>query len=139
MTEEQERAILDGQRKDPRWFLALADDACFQLVPRSHKRCRSSGEHDIFANNRYTDMPGQEVISLKAGQAIFWDIYSIHRGVMKKDVERLTLNCGWSVHREEEPQETGDHLKWRLAPEVRSFLPEAMHPYYDRWRAVQAG
>ena len=139
MTREQERAILDGPRKEPRWFLALADDACFQLVPGSHNRCRTGVEHENLVNDPHADMPEQLAISLKAGQAIFWDIYSLHRGVMKKDVERLTLNCGWNVHREEEPEKTVDRLKWRLAPEVRSFLPQAMHPYYDRWRALQKG
>ena len=70
---------------------------------------------------------------------MFLDNYSIHCGVMKKDVERLILNCGRSLHREdEEPQETPERSRWRMAPEVRPFLPEAMRPYYDRWRALQA-
>ena len=57
---------------------------------------------------------------------------------MQKNVERLTLNCGWSLHREdEEPQETHERLRWRMAPKVRPFLPEVMRPYNDRWRAVQ--
>ena len=57
---------------------------------------------------------------------------------MKKDVERMTVVGSWSKHREgDAPQETDPRLRWMLAESVRGFLPEAMRPMYDRWRALQ--
>lgn len=139
-TEEQEMAVLNRPVKDFRWHLALIDDACLQLVPGSHRRYRTPHERDCLINDRHADIPGQKTIALKAGQAVFWSGNAIHRGIMKKEVERLTIAGLWSIHTEgEEPTKTDPRLKWRLADSVRANLPEALLPYYDRWRALQSG
>ena len=84
--------------------------------------------------------PGQKAIELKVGQTAFWSGNLIHRGIMKKDVERLTLAGSWRQHLEtDSPQETDPRLKWMLAENVRDFLPETMKIYYDRWQALQTG
>ena len=59
---------------------------------------------------------------------------------MKKDVERLTLAGSWRKHQPGDAMEdTDSRLRWMLAENIRSALPEAMVPAYDRWRALQKG
>jgi len=139
-TEAQELAILNQPMGGLRWHLALVDDACLQIVPGSHRRYRTEHERQCLLETRHEDILGQHTVELKAGQAVFWNGNSIHRGVYKKDAERLTIAAAWSKHAEGgEKQETDSRLKWRLDPRVREVLPLAMHPYYDRWRELQLG
>lgn len=123
-----------------KWHLALVDDACLQLVLGSHRRYRTEHERRCLLETRHDDIPGQITVELRAGQTVFWSGNTIHRGVMKKDVERLTVAGSWAKHDEgDEPDETDHRYKWRLSEDVRPNLPDAMRPYYDRWRALQLG
>ena len=61
-------------------------------------------------------------------------------GYFIKDVERMTLAGNWQKCSEDDsPTETGQKEQWKLAEGLREALPEAMCPYYDRWRALQKG
>ena len=136
--EEEELDILHRPQKSLKWHLALVDDACLQLVPGSHTRYRTDYEQECLRRTRNGDIPGQKTIYLTAGQTVFWHGYTIHRGVMKKDVERLTLAGSWAKYDEtDESQEVDKRLRWMLAENVRPALPEAMKPLYDRWRSQQ--
>lgn len=136
--EEEELEILNRPQKSFKWHLALVDDECLQLVPGSHRRYRTEYEQECLRRTRHGDIPGQRTIYLKAGQTVFWHGYAIHRGVMKKGVERLTLAGSWSKHDPaDEPQEVDKRLRWMLADNVRDALPEGMRVAYDRWRALQ--
>ncbi|MCZ6635340.1 MAG: phytanoyl-CoA dioxygenase family protein [bacterium] len=142
MGEEEELELLnpDAPMNGLRWHLALVDDACLMVVPGSHRRYRTPHELQCLteAEVRNEDISGQYAIPLKAGQAAFWNGKIIHRGVMKKDVERLTLSCSWSKHSEEgTPKDVDPRLRWLLANNVRDALPEEMQVPYDRWRALQ--
>ena len=137
---EAELEILNRPMSGLKWHLALVDDACLMVVPGSHKRYRTAHERECLLDTRHEDIPGQKAIELKAGQTAFWSGNLIHRGIMKKDVERLTLAGSWRQHLEtDSPQETNPRLKWMLAENVRDFLPETMKIYYDRWQALQTG
>ena len=139
-TEEEELEVLKRPLTGLKWHLALVDDAGLQLVPGSQRRYRTEHEYECLSNTRHADIPGQKAIDLKAGQAAFWNGNAIHRGVMKRDVERLTIASSWRQHKEgDEPEETDPRFKWRLADRVRDNLPQEMLPYYDRWRALQLG
>ena len=139
-TEEVELEILNRPRKGIKWHLALVDDTCLHIVPTSQRRYRTEHERRCLLETRHEDIPGQVAVELKAGQTAFWNGNAIHRGVMKKDVERLTVAGSWNQHTiGDEPQETDSRFKWRLADTVRTHLPEAMLPYYDRWRELQLG
>ena len=88
--------------------------------------------------DREDEMPGQKVIDLKAGQTCFWHGYTMHRGIYKKDVERLTLAGSWAKYQpDSEPGEVDPRHRWQLAENVRKALPEEMCVPYDRWRALQ--
>ncbi len=135
-----EMEILHRPQRGLRWHLALVDDYCLQIVPGSHKRYRTAHERRCLLEERHDNIPGQYAVPLKAGQTVFWTGNLIHRGVMKKDVERLTLSGSWSMYSKDgKPGDTDPRLKWMLADNVREFLPKEMRPLYDRWRVLQKG
>ena len=137
-TPEVELEILNRPMTSLKWHLALVDDPHLQLVPGSHKRYRTDEERECLHNTRHADLSTQKVIELKAGQTIFWSGNTIHRGIYKTKPERLTLAGSWRKHTEgDAPEPVDERMKWQLADSVRDFLPEAMHPAYDRWRALQ--
>ncbi len=137
-TEEVEMAVLNRPKMGLKWHLALVDDDSLQLVPGSQRRYRTPFERECLLQTRNANIPRQHIIRLKAGQTCFWDGNTIHRGMLKKDAERMTLAGSWRKHKDDDPQEETDpRLKWMLAENVRGFLPEAMRPMYDRWRALQ--
>ena len=115
------------------------DDDCLQIIPGSQLRNRAERERECLVNSPHDDLPGQQVIALKAGQVAFWCGKTIHRGSMRMDAERLTLAASWRKWEADEALEekVDSRFEWRLDESVRAFLPPAMHVYYDRWRALQ--
>ncbi|KAI1153752.1 phytanoyl-dioxygenase family protein [Nemania diffusa] len=72
------------------WNLALYPDASLIVVPGSHARVRTAAERA--AAPREPDMPGQLVVHLDAGDAVFYDNNILHRGVYRADRERASLH-----------------------------------------------
>ena len=137
-TEAQELKILNKSQTGLRWHLALVDDACLQIVPGSHKRYRTEHERSCLLETRNEDIPGQYTIQLSAGEAVFWNGNSIHRGIYKRDYERLTISASWSKFIQGlSPSKVDSRLEWRLNSDVRANLPLELHQYYDRWYELQ--
>ena len=135
---EEELATLSQPMRGLRWHLALVPDHCLMIVPWSHRRCLTPFERECLLQSPHEPIPGQTVIELHAGQTVFWNGNLIHRGMMRSDVERLTLAGSWRKHSPDDPAEKTDpRLRWMLAGNVRAALPDAMRPCYDRWRALQ--
>lgn len=137
-----ELEILNRPMRSIKWHLALVDDDCLQLVPGSHKRYRTAHERHCLLEKemRNADIPGQHTVSLKAGQTVFWSGNTIHRGVMKRDVERLTLAGSWSKYNANAKSTATDkRLTWMLANNIRGVIPPKMRPMYERWRTLQQG
>jgi len=122
-----------------RWYLALVDDECLQIVPYSQHRPRTREEKRVLEEAQHEDLPGQCQVPLRAGQVLFWDGNTVHRGNMRKDTERLTLAASWQRHSEDDEPvaKIDDRFAWRLQGKVRAALPPALQGYYDRWRALQ--
>jgi hypothetical protein len=72
------------------WNLALYDDASLIVVPGSHARARTDEERVAEPFAEYLE--GMKVVTLKAGDAVFYNNNILHRGVYRKDVERMTLH-----------------------------------------------
>lgn len=137
-TEAQELKILNKSQTGLRWHLALVDDACLQIVPGSHKRYRTEHERSCLLETRNEDIPEQYTIQLSAGEAVFWNGNSIHRGIYKRDHERLTISASWSKFIQGlSPSKVDSRLEWRLNSDVRANLPLELHQYYDRWYELQ--
>lgn len=122
-----------------RWYLALVDDECLQIVPCSQHRPRTREEKRVLEESHHEDLSEQRQVPLRAGQVLFWDGNTVHRGNMRKDTERLTLAANWQRHSEEDEPvaKVDERFAWRLQDKVRAALPPALQEYYDRWRALQ--
>ncbi|KAL4909307.1 hypothetical protein BDW74DRAFT_146359 [Aspergillus multicolor] len=97
--EEEEKLLASkspgGRQSHAQYNLALCDDASLIVVPGSHRRVRTETERN--ADPYENDLPGQLVVELKAGDAVFYDSNILHRGVYKAKEEggeesRLTLH-----------------------------------------------
>ncbi|KAI9738097.1 MAG: hypothetical protein M1818_005525 [Claussenomyces sp. TS43310] len=89
-TAEEELERLAKPAWHAQWNLALYDDKSLIAVPGSHTRARTDGERgaDPFEEH----VPGQKVVTLRAGDIIFYNNNILHRGVYDSTVERMTLH-----------------------------------------------
>lgn len=89
-TAEEEVERLSKPAWHAQWNLCLYDDASLIAVPGSHLRARTDEERnaDLFEPN----MPGQVIVKLKAGDAVFYNNNILHRGAYDSKVERMTLH-----------------------------------------------
>lgn len=133
-------AKIQDERKHDRgakWQLALLEDACLELVPRSHREFRTPYEDSVLTPGsehfRADAMPTGIAVQLRPGQAVVYDGRAIHRGGghYRTDVERMTLSASFSMpERDEElgegsmvgtatrPVQVDDRRRWQLRPEV---------------------
>ncbi|KAI0175195.1 phytanoyl-CoA dioxygenase [Pestalotiopsis sp. NC0098] len=89
-TPEQEMERLAQPEWHTQWNLALYDDDSLVAVPGSHARARTAAERD--ADPFATDMPGQAVVHLDAGDVVFYNNNILHRGVYDSSKERMSLH-----------------------------------------------
>lgn len=89
-TPEEELARLHQPAYSAQWNLALYDDASLIVVPGSHARARTDAERA--ADPWEENMPGQRVVSLRAGDVVFYNNNILHRGAYDATVERMTLH-----------------------------------------------
>ncbi|KAI1336988.1 phytanoyl-CoA dioxygenase family protein [Xylariaceae sp. FL0016] len=88
--EELARLRVGQRRYHTQWNLALYPDASLVVVPGSHRRARSAAERE---KGPYDDeMPGQRVVRLGAGDAVFYDNNILHRGVYASGARRASLH-----------------------------------------------
>lgn len=84
-----------GRQAHAQYNLALCPDASLVVVPGSHRRARSDVERN--AAPYEPSLPGQLVVQLQPGDAVFYDSNILHRGVYRAKAEggeesRLTLH-----------------------------------------------
>ncbi|PKY05497.1 hypothetical protein P168DRAFT_266041 [Aspergillus campestris IBT 28561] len=84
-----------GKQSHAQYNLALCEDASLVVVPGSHRRVRTEVERA--AGPYEAHLPGQVVVGLKPGDAVFYDSNILHRGVYRGKGEgaeesRLTLH-----------------------------------------------
>ncbi|KAL3478605.1 hypothetical protein BJX99DRAFT_101955 [Aspergillus californicus] len=99
-TAEEEASLLaskspGGRQSHAQYNLALCEDRSLIVVPGSHRRVRTEAERG--ADPYESVLPGQIVVELKPGDAVFYDSNILHRGVYKAKAEgaeesRLTLH-----------------------------------------------
>ncbi|KAI9930349.1 hypothetical protein ASPWEDRAFT_108220 [Aspergillus wentii DTO 134E9] len=98
--EEEELRLLhakspQGKQSHAQYNLALCPDASLIVIPGSHRRVRTETERK--ADPYEAELPGQLVVELQPGDAVFYDSNILHRGVYKGKEEggeesRLTLH-----------------------------------------------
>ena len=99
-TPEEELKMLqdkspNGKQSHAQYNLALCEDSSLIVIPGSHRRVRTEVERN--AAPYEPELPGQLVVELKPGDAVFYDSNILHRGVYKCKEEggeetRLTLH-----------------------------------------------
>jgi ectoine hydroxylase-related dioxygenase (phytanoyl-CoA dioxygenase family) len=135
--------------------LPLVQEDALEIVPGSHNRPNTSEENQAFRGTKHyapldAEMPGAMRVSLKAGQAVFYNNNLIHRGYcMNSKVPRRTLHMGyhsaskpptWHFYLLNAALLTPDYLD-RLSPTMRQMMEEylACKQQYprmeDTWKA----
>ncbi|RAH76150.1 phytanoyl-CoA dioxygenase family protein [Aspergillus japonicus CBS 114.51] len=85
-----------GRQSHAQYNLALCDDRSLIVIPGSHRRVRTEVERE--ADPFAPELPGQLVVELKPGDAVFYDSNILHRGVYRakeagrEEEPRLTLH-----------------------------------------------
>ncbi len=126
------------------WHLALVDDCSFEAVPASHYKFRTASQQAAMGAAERSPggkpMPGAVAVKLKAGQAVFWTGALLHRGNMRQDKERMTLECHWACPPPVAPPRGPNgwfgpvSKHWLLKNGVRdSFNSSVMKQAYDNW------
>ena len=86
--EEMERLAKPGWHAQ--WNMALYDDASLIVVPGTHARARTGEERN--AAPFEANMPGQLIVELGPGDAVFYNNNILHRGKYDPRKERATLH-----------------------------------------------
>ena len=89
-------------------------------------------------NNHLTsELVGERLIPLKAGQTVFYDERIIHRALTRKENERFSLFGTWARYSPDEPKLNPiPEMRWMLRDGIRETFPPALRPYYDRFCEV---
>ncbi|MFT5884104.1 MAG: ectoine hydroxylase-related dioxygenase (phytanoyl-CoA dioxygenase family) [Arcticibacterium sp.] len=118
--------------------LPLVQEDSLEIVPLSHNRPNTEAEAKAFAGTKHyapkdANMPGAMKVSLKAGQAVFYNNNLIHRGYSAETkVPRRTLHMGyhsakypptWHFYLLKGDLLTEDYLK-TLSPRMRGMMEE---------------
>ncbi|KAJ9612157.1 hypothetical protein H2200_003754 [Cladophialophora chaetospira] len=116
--EEEERLLKEktpqGQQLHAQYNIALFEDASLIVVLGSHRRVRTEAERN--ADPYEPELPGQLVVELAPGDAVFYDSNILHRGVYKgidtsKSLGRMTLHgsVGLAGHGNERARQVLQH------------------------------
>lgn len=77
---------------------ALEDDSSFIVVPGSNRRPISEEEAQALATDLRGPLPGEKRIHLKAGDIVFMDAHSLHRGEAPEGSSRLSLHFSFQAN-----------------------------------------
>ncbi len=89
-TAEEEMTRLREPAWHAQWNLALYEDESLIVVPGSHVRPRTDIERK--ADPFEKTLPGQLVVKMNPGDAVFYNNNILHRGVYDSTRERMTLH-----------------------------------------------
>lgn len=116
--QEEERQLAEkspeGQQLHAQYNIALFQDASLIVIPGSHRRIRTEAERS--AGPFEPNMPGQLVVELRPGDAVFYDSNILHRGVYtgidtSRELGRMTLHgsVGLAGHGTERARQVLQH------------------------------
>ncbi|ETI23281.1 hypothetical protein G647_05081 [Cladophialophora carrionii CBS 160.54] len=119
--EEEARQLNLNSREEDRqlqlhaqYNIALFEDSSLVVVPGSHRRVRTRAERD--AAPYEPNLPGQVVVALQPGDAVFYDSNILHRGVYRaidaaRELGRMTLHgsVGLAGHGTERARQVLQH------------------------------
>ncbi len=134
MSPEKELVELHQRERGIQWNTALYDEACLLIIPGSHLRSKTPEERDVVFNRPRDPIPGKMIISLEAGQGVYYNANLIHRGVYSNSERRETLHCCMgAVDNTLLRPHIYTGLAWMDRPGFRISLPQALQPLYDNF------
>lgn len=98
-TEEEEQLLREkapnNRQLHAQYNIALFEDESLIVIPGSHRRVRTQAERE--AKPYQTGLPGEILVKLNPGDAVFYDSNILHRGVYKginerEELGRMTLH-----------------------------------------------
>lgn len=94
VSSEEEKRLLGekapgGRQLHAQYNIALFEDESLIVIPGSHRRVRTQTERD--AKPYETGLPGEILVKLNPGDAVFYDSNILHRGAYKGIDERNEL------------------------------------------------
>lgn len=119
VTPEEEESLLkektpEGRQLHAQYNIALYEDSSLVVVPGSHRRIRTEAERAATLYEPH--LPGQLVVELQPGDAVFYDSNILHRGIYKgidatSEVGRMTLHgsVGLAGHGNERARQVLQH------------------------------
>lgn len=126
--EEEERLLREkapgGRQLHAQYNIALFEDESLVVVPGSHRRARTEKERGA---RKYDQLDDEIRVSLKPGDAVFYDSNILHRGVYKgidetDELGRMTLHgsVGLKGFGEERARQVLQHAvgEWIDRPEA---------------------
>ncbi|KAL7411360.1 hypothetical protein BDY24DRAFT_410260 [Mrakia frigida] len=144
VSSEEEAEKLKIEHHGIQWNCALYDDDCLIAVPSSHSRVRTPEERAANAIPG-AEMPGQAIISLKAGQTTFYNNNILHVGKYNLKVKRRTLHGCYGSPPPGDLNRAQNILQhfpppfptYISSPAFRSSLPKVLKPMLDRLLAME--
>ena len=134
----EERRKLEGRNfgadGSTQWNCALYEDRCLYVVPRSHRRLRTTTEADVSrllydkARRGCVHIEGELAVHLKPGQAVYFQSFLLHRGVYPTSAQRSSIHAcmGRAAHRR-----SIDAKDYMASAEFAAALPEALRPFWE--------
>ena len=148
--DEEERLLREkspgGRQLHAQYNIALFEDASLLVVPGTHRRVRTDVERN--AHPYEPDLPGQLVVELKPGDAVFYDSNILHRGVYKgiytsRELGRMTLHgsVGLAGHGTERARQVLQHAvgEWVDRAQFSMEGPKGERAEAMRKRLVEMG
>ena len=123
-----------GRDFGTQWNAALYDDACLYVVPRSHRRLRTSREKEVCQllydepeRRGCVHMAGEKCVRLKQGEAVYFNSYLIHRGIYTTAAPRASIHAcmGRAVRRDSLGDSDSDFM---ASKEFVQALPARLQP-----------
>lgn len=112
---ESDHFAANGRSTHVQFNICLTEDACFRVVPGSHRRPLTEQERRAVAQLDTGPLPGEVVVECRAGDVLFMNHHALHRGSGRAGVRRRTLHANVQAAREP----TGGHTSWRFMREPR--------------------
>lgn len=148
--EDEERLLEEkspgGRQLHAQYNIALFEDASLIVVPGSHRRVRTERERN--AAPYEADLPGQLLVELLPGDAVFYDSNMLHRGVYKgidtsDELGRMTLHgsVGLAGHGTERARQVLQHAvgEWVDRAQFSIQGPKGQRAEAMRKRLVDMG
>lgn len=110
-----------GESTHVQFNACLLADACFRVIPGSHRRPLTSTESHEQVTKGASELPGEMVVRCEAGDVLFMNAHALHRGSCDVGIPRQTMH--YSLQSFGEP--TGGHSSWRFmrAPGYLDRMP----------------